>query len=62
MSKPTMTIVVTKAGTYTMYLQRPGKPRERWRSGVPTLDEALHRCKLIADWCGYRVDRKVRAT
>lgn len=57
---PTMSVQVTKAGTATMLLERPDAPAQRWRTGVATPEEALHRCQVVAGLCGYHVDRKVR--
>lgn len=56
-----MHLTRTKAGTYTIYLTRhPSEPALRWRTGIPTLEEALKRAQVAADLCGYTVDKKVR--
>lgn len=57
---PTMTITCTKAGTYTLHLERPGRGPERWRAGIKTEAEARQRAGIVAANCGYRVDPVVR--
>lgn len=57
---PSLTITRTKGGTYTIHLERPGQPPERWRTGVPDEAEARSRCAVVAELCGYRVAPVVR--
>lgn len=57
MSHPILYAERKAAGTFTMYLQRPGGDRQRLTAGIPTADEARRRMKVWADLCGYGVKR-----
>lgn len=55
-TQPVLSVVATKAGTYTIMLDRGTGP-QRYRAGIPTRDEARRRARVVADLAGYRLKR-----
>lgn len=55
-TQPVLSIVQTKAGTYTIMLDR-GAGAQRYRTGIQTRDEARRRARVVADLAGYRLKR-----
>ncbi len=56
----TLLVIPRKSGTYSLILKRDDAPAIIYRSKIPNRDEALHRARIVAELCGYRV-REVRA-
>lgn len=57
-SQPIMKITRVQSGTYTLHLHRPDRKPERWRTGIPSYEDAVKRARIVQAMCGYRVDLK----
>jgi hypothetical protein len=56
----TIEIIETTAGTYTLTRRETGRPAERYRSGIPSHDEAISRARAVAELLHLRVQDRCR--